>query len=206
MAKNGLTMGINMSHNRFYGGIMKKILFLTYFSIGLFGLWAQQFSIPTGAVLLESTEFKNNGIPYVIESRYRLPSGEIMYAYYDVEGSNSVTVQRIEQAPLLAIGTDINIPGMPGYREFNFGDDRRKLVQFMKLFRLGERDYSGNVKTPSLGDHIFNPMSGFRNEFKLLLDLYDETWALEHLGYNNRNNEVAITRTTEIVHVRRYSR
>jgi hypothetical protein len=92
---------------------------------------------------------------------------------------------------------------MPGYREFNFGDDRRKLVQFMKLFKLGQRDYRGNVKTPSLGDNIFNPMSGFRNEFKLLLDLYDETWAMEHLGYYG--NELAMTRTTEIVHVNRYS-
>jgi hypothetical protein len=99
------------------------------------------FSVPTGAELLESTEFKTNNIPYLIERRYRLPSGEIMYAYYDVEGSNSVTIQKIEQPPLLALGIDINIPGLPGYREFNFGDDRRKLVQFMKLFKLGQRDY-----------------------------------------------------------------
>jgi hypothetical protein len=70
---------------------MKKILFLTYFLIGVFGLWAQQFSIPTGTVLLESTEFKNDGVPYVIERRYRLPSGKILYAYYDVEGSTIYT-------------------------------------------------------------------------------------------------------------------
>ena len=114
-----------------------------------------QFSIPAGAELVESTEFKSNGIPYMIERRYRLPSGEIFYAYWDVEGGSSVTHQRIEQAPLLALGADINIPGMPGYREFNFGDDRRRLVQFMKLFRLGQRDFRGNVNTPSLSDNIF---------------------------------------------------
>ena len=99
-----------MSYNRkILGEFMKKILFLICFSISLFGLWAQQFSIPVCAELLESTEFRNDGIPYIIERRYRLPSGEILYAYYDIEGSNSVTIQRIEQAPILALGTDINI-------------------------------------------------------------------------------------------------
>jgi len=107
---------------------MKKILFLTYFLVSLFGSWAQQFTIPAGAELLESVEFKNNGIPYMIERRYKLPSGEILYAYYDVDGSNSVTIQKIEQTPLLALGTNVNMPGMPGYREFNFGSDNRKLV------------------------------------------------------------------------------
>jgi len=98
-----------------------------------------QFRIPANAELLESTEFKNDGVPYLIEHRYKLPSGQIMYAYYDAEESNSVTIQKIEETPLLALGTDVNIPGMPGYREFNFGDDRRKLVQFMKLFKLGQK-------------------------------------------------------------------
>jgi len=182
---------------------MKKILFLIYFSTALFGLWAQQFSIPAGAVLLESTELKNNGIPYIIERRYKLPSGGILYAYYDVEGSNSVTIQRIEQPPLLALGTDVNIPGLPGYREFNFGDDRRKLVQFMKLFKLGQKDYRGNVKTPSLSDSIFTPSSSFGNEFKLLLDLYDETWVLEHI--KRGGGGFVATDTTAIVRVSRYS-
>ena len=161
---------------------MKKIYFLIIFSFCIFGLWAQNFTIPRGAELIESTEFKNNGVTYIIEQRYRLPSGEILYAYYDVEGQSSVTIQRIEQAPLLAIGSDINIPGLPGYREFNFGDDRRRLVQFMKLMRLGEPDYRGNVRTPSLSDRTFTPVASGRDrdEFKLLLDLYDETWTLEH--------------------------
>ncbi|MDR0411894.1 MAG: hypothetical protein LBH75_07990, partial [Treponema sp.] len=88
----------------------------------------------------------------------------------DVEGGNSITIQKIEQPSLFTLGTDINIPGMPGYREFNFGDDRRKLVQFMKLFKLGQKAYSGKVKTPSLGDSIFTPSLDWRSEFKLLLD------------------------------------
>jgi hypothetical protein len=181
---------------------MKKALFLVYFSIGLFGLCAQQFSIPSGAVLLESTEFKSNGVPYAVERRYKLPSGEILYAYYDVEGSSSVTIQKIEQAPILSIGTDINIPGMPGYREFNFGDDRRKLVQFMKLFKLGQKDYSGNVKTPSLSDSIFSSIASWISEFKLLLDLYDETWVLEHYQYSNKR--LVSADTTSIFHTNRY--
>ena len=43
-----------------------------------------QFSTPSGAELLESTEFKNDGVPYMVERRYKLPSGQIMYAYYDI--------------------------------------------------------------------------------------------------------------------------
>jgi len=157
-----------------------------------------QFKIPANAELLESTEFKSNGVPYLIEQRYRLPSGQIMYAYYDVEGSSSVTIQKIEETPLLALGTDVNIPGMPGYREFKFGEDRRKLVQFMKLFKLGEKDYRGNVKTPSLSDSIFTLSSVYKNEFKLLLDLYDETWVLEH------HRRGSYTSTTAIFHTTRY--
>ena len=161
-----------------------------------------QLSIPANAELLESTEFKSDGITYMVEQRYRLPSGKIMYAYYDVEGSNSVIIQRIEEAPLLALGTDINIPGMPGYREFNFGDDRKKLVQFMKMFKLGQPDYSGRrAKAPSLSDSIFELSlpSHYKNEFKLLLDLYDQTWVLEH----HRNSHIMTT--TKIIHVNSFS-
>jgi hypothetical protein len=183
---------------------MKNLLFLICFSIGVFGLWAQQFSIPAGAELIESAEFKNNGIPYIIEQRYRLRSGEILYVYYDIEGSNSITFQRIEQAPILALGENINIPGLPGYREFNFGDDRRRLVQFMKLFKLGQKDYTGKVKTPSLSDSIFRISSVGRNEFVLLLDLYDETWVLEHRLARN-DGSVFSTDTTAIVRVNRFS-
>ena len=183
---------------------MKKLLFFICFSFSLLGLWAQQFTIPAGAELIESTEFKNNGVPYIIERRYKLRSGEIMYAYYDIEGNNSVTIQKIEQAPILALGTDINIPGMPGYREFNFGEDRRKLVQFMKLFKLGEKKYGGGAQTPSLSDHIFNQTGSlFRDEFKLLLDLYDESWVLEHLVIYER--KVQSNYTTAIIRVNRYS-
>jgi len=168
------------------------------------------FSIPANAELLESTEFKNNGIPYMIEQRYRLPSGQIFYAYYDVEGSSSIVHQRIEELPLLALGTDINIQGLPGYREFNFGDDRRKLVQFMKLFKLGEPISTTGTnrtraRTPSLSDHIFNRgVSGWRSEFILLLDLFDETWVLEHRKYSF-GDRLADSNTSAIVRVNEYS-
>jgi len=182
---------------------MKKVLFGVCFLFFLSGLWAQQFSIPPGAELLESTEFKNNGVPYIIERRYKLPSGEILYAYYDVDGNNSVTIQKIEQTPILALGTNINISGMPGYREFNFGDDRRRLVQFMKIMKLGQKDrYSGRVKTPSLSDDIFN--IDWRSDFKLLLDLYDETWVLEQRQWGSSGNLLS-TKTTAIFRVNRFS-
>jgi len=165
-----------------------------------------QFSIPKSAELLESTEFKSNGVAYMIEQRYRLSSGQIMYAYYDAEGSNSVTIQKIEEAPLLALGTDVNIPGMPGYREFNFGEDRKKLVQFMKLFKLGwKKDYRGEIRKPSLSDYIFSSRSSsiMKSEFILLLDLLDETWVLEHRIMNGER--IFSTDTTEFFHVDKYS-
>ncbi|MCL1992548.1 MAG: hypothetical protein FWG66_06355 [Spirochaetes bacterium] len=165
------------------------------------------FSIPPGAELLESTEFKSDGVPYLIERRYRLPSGEIFFAYWDVDGSHSVTIQRIEEAPLLVVGTDVNIPGMPGFREFNFGEDRRRLVQFMKLFRLGvpETDWRGtirSVRTPSLSDRTFRP-TPWRDEFILLLDLLDETWVLEHKRWtdSSRGSSLSGVATTRIVRV-----
>jgi hypothetical protein len=161
------------------------------------------FLIPEGAELLESTEFKDNGIPYVVEKRYRLSSGEIMYAYYDIDGTNSVTIQKVESNPMLSMGTNVNIPGLPGYREFNFGDDRRKLVQFMKIFKLGQKEYRGGAKTPSLGDSIFSPTASWRSEFKLLLDLYDETWVLEHQQWSGKR--LVTTDTTALIHVNKYS-
>jgi hypothetical protein len=130
-----------------------------------------------------------------------------MYAYYDIEGSSSVTIQKIEQPPLLTLGTNVNIPGMPGYREFNFGSDNRKLVQFMKLFKLGQEDYRGRVKTPSLGDNIFKPIAIGTNkdEFKLLLDLYDESWTLEH-RYQVGGGGWVHWENTELVRVNKYSK
>ena len=184
---------------------MKKILFIYLFISTFSGLWAQQFTIPVGAELLESTEFKNNGVPYIIERRYRLPSGETLYAYYDVEGSSSVTIQRIEQTPILALGINVNIPGMPGYREFNFGSDRRQLVQFMKIMKLGQETSRGRARTPSLSDYIFNRgVSQWRNEFILLLDLLDETWVLEHRQYSS-GDRLAGSDTTAIIRVNEFT-
>ncbi|MCL2128885.1 MAG: hypothetical protein FWH35_00835 [Treponema sp.] len=184
---------------------MKKIMIILCLLLLLtYSIMAQNFSIPSGAELTESTEFKSNGTIYMIERRYRLPSGETLYAYYDVEGSNSVTIQRIEQTPLLALGTDINIPGLPGYREFKFGDDKMKLVQFMKLFKLGEKDFMGRIKTPSLSDMIFNKIvASHRSDFKLILDLYDESWVLEHL--ESEDNRLIYSDTTAIYHTNRYA-
>jgi hypothetical protein len=150
---------------------------------------SSHFSIPTGAELLESIEFKSDGISYIIERKYRLLSGETLWAYYDIDdGSNGITIQRIEQTPILVLGTDVNISGMPGYREFNFGENRRKLVQFLKIMRLGwqenPRSRGGGIRTPSLSDHVFNGIASWRSEFILLLDLYDDTWVLEHRQYS----------------------
>jgi hypothetical protein len=61
------------------------------------------------------------------------------------------------------------------------------------------------VKTPSLGDRIFTPHASGRDkdEFKLLLDLYDESWTLEH-RYTIMGDWVH-WENTEIVHVTKYT-
>ena len=73
----------------------------------------------------------------------------------------------------------------------------------MKLFKLGQRDYRGTVNTPSLSDLIFSPSSSFRNEFKLLLDLLDETWVLEH--HTRGSSGFHLIRTTAIVRVNQFN-
>jgi len=186
---------------------MKKLIFFIFLGIIVSGLWAQQFTIPRDAELLESTEFKNNGITYLVEQRYRLLSGEILYAYYNVDGNN-ITIQVLEQIPILAIGININIPGMPGYREFNFGNDRRLLVQFMKIMKLGEpMGSTGTNRTrarnPSLSDYIFRLSTVGINEYVLLLDLYDESWVLEHRLKRNDGSIFSID-TTRIIWVNEY--
>jgi hypothetical protein len=62
------------------------------------------------------------------------------------------------------------------------------------------------VKTPSLGDSIFAPTGyGYRDEFKLLLDLYDETWVLEHISKDMGGYALTDTDTTALVRVNKYS-
>jgi hypothetical protein len=55
---------------------MRKIMVVVCFFVCLCGLSAQQFSIPSGAELLESTEIKDNGVAYIVEQRYRLLLGK----------------------------------------------------------------------------------------------------------------------------------
>jgi hypothetical protein len=61
----------------------------------------------------------------------------------------------------------------------------------------------GNIKTPSLSDSIFRSIASLKSEFKLLLDLYDETWVLEHRQYIGR--DLVSTDTTALVHVNKFS-
>jgi len=60
------------------------------------------------------------------------------------------------------------------------------------------------VKTPSLSDRIFNKVvASNRSEFKLILDLYDESWVLEHLELSGNN--LWYSTNTAIYHVDKYA-
>jgi hypothetical protein len=74
----------------------------------------------------------------------------------------------------------------------------------MKIMKLGERrTYTRDVRTPSLSDSIFSTISDWRAEFKLILDLYDETWVMERRLWSGRN--LVSTDTTAIIRAERYS-
>lgn len=164
---------------------MRKVSFSLLFAISCVTLFAQNFSVPSGAVLIESNVLKDKGVPYLIEQRYRLPDGSILYAYYDSEGNNSQTIQKIEKAPLIAVGKNIITPGMPGFREFKF-TERRDLIQFMKIMKLGIVSYFSNktLVTPTINLYEFETTTIYYT-FTLSLDLYDNTWLLEKIEYDS---------------------
>ena len=172
---------------------MKRLLILHCFlTFTLSVAFTQEFNIPAGSVLIEKNELKSNGVVYLLEQRWKLPNGDIMHLYWDKEGGNEVTTIKvntktentIKSTPgFVAKSTDITTSGMPGYREFNFGSDYRKLVQFCKMFRLqGKSDSWSKLEPINVQSKIIEnyPMGGTANvTYKLHLDLFDNTWLLE---------------------------
>jgi len=73
----------------------------------------------------------------------------------------------------------------------------------MKLFKLGEKAYRAGAKTPSLSDLIFNTFTSEKFDYKLLLDLYDETWVLEQIEW--LGDSILTTYNPAPIHVNRYS-
>lgn len=171
---------------------MKKLffIFMFLFIIGV-SLYAQ-FLIPRDAVLIESNQLKNDGKAYVIEQRWKLKNGDILYAYYDAEGTNEAITQRIEKSPILAIGTDVKVDAMPGHREFNF-NDRRQLVQFMKIMGLliAPERYSSNsnYEEPNVALRQLQTTSN-NYLFILSLDLYDQSWSLLKVVYYSSGRNI----------------
>jgi len=170
---------------------MRKIILTIILFLLLGNYLFAQFTIPNDAVLIESNQLKSNGKAYIIEQRWRLKTGDIMYAYYDAEGTNESITQRIENSPILAIGADIKVDAMPGVREFKF-KDRRLLVQFMKIMKLqiGPERYENknNFYEPNVS---LNQLKTTTTEylFTLSLDLYDQSWSLlKEVYYSNSNS------------------
>jgi hypothetical protein len=178
-------------------GKMKKIMIvLTLFVLNTV-LFAQQYDVPEGAVLLESTIMKDNGKPYLIQALYRLRDGSQMSVYYDADGSNEVIVQKIiaaktpaEQQQILSTQKPVfNISAanmqsvyqnMPGFIRYKF-NDRYEMSQFLKIMKLIIWP-DGN--SPSNIQHVFID----RRAAYLMYDKYDESWSCE--DSNGSSHEV----------------
>jgi len=169
---------------------MKKILIVLILLVLSTVLFAQQYDVPDGAVLLESTIMKDNGKPYLIQALYKLRDGSQMSVYYDADGRNEVIVQKIiaaktpaEQQQILSTQRPIfNISAanmqsvyqnMPGFILYKFRD-RYEMSQFMKIMKL-ELQYNGYGNSPS---HIQSMFSNGRAAY-LMYDKYDESWSCE---------------------------
>ncbi|MDR1106212.1 MAG: hypothetical protein LBL44_07630 [Treponema sp.] len=167
---------------------MKRILIIFALLVLSTVVFAQQYEIPAGAVLLESTVMKDNGKPYLIEALYRLRDGSQMSVYYDADGRNEVIVQRVlaaktpaEQQQILSTQRPVfNISAanmqslyqnMPGFIRYKF-NDRYEMSQFMKIMKI-ERPYGGN--SPSGLQDCFST----NKPAYLMYDKYDESWSIE---------------------------
>lgn len=172
---------------------MKKILIVLTLLVLSTVVFAQQYDVPEGALLLESTVMKNNGKPYLIQALYRLRDGSQMSVYYDADGRNEVIVQKIiaaktpaEQQQILSTQRPVfNISAanmqsvyqnMPGFIRYKF-NDRYEMSQFMKIMKLSlESNYSGvGGNSPSGIQYIFRSS----RPAYLMYDKYDETWSCE---------------------------
>ena len=179
---------------------MKKILIVFILFVLSTVVFAQQYEVPAGAVLIESTVMKDNGKPYLIEALYRLRDGSQMSVYYDAEGSNELIVQKVlaaqtpaEQQQVLSTQRPVfNISAanmqsvyqnMPGFIRYRF-NDRYEMSQFLKIMKLA-------VYRPGYGDannspaHIQAIYNSSGKPAYLMYDKYDESWSCESAsGYS----------------------
>jgi len=176
---------------------MKKILIVLALLVLSTVVFAQQYDVPEGAVLLESTIMKDNGKPYLIQALYKLRDGSQMSVYYDADGRNEVIVQKIiaaktpaEQQQILSTQRPVfNISAanmqsvyqnMPGFIRYKF-NDRYEMSQFMKIMKL-ELSNGGYGNSPS---HIQGMFSNGRAAY-LMYDKYDESWSCESASGTSR--------------------
>jgi len=172
---------------------MRKILIVLALLVLSTVVFAQQYDVPEGAVLLESTIMKDNGKPYLIQALYKLRDGSQMSVYYDADGRNEVIVQKIiaaktpaEQQQILSTQRPVfNISAanmqsvyqnMPGFIRYKF-NNRYEMSQFLKIMKLIiDRGMYGSDNSPSHIQEIFNS-SG--KPAYLMYDKYDESWSCE---------------------------
>jgi len=183
---------------------MRKILAVfTFLALGT-AVFAQQYDVPEGAVLLESTIMKDNGKPYLIEALYKLKDGSQMSVYYDADGRNEVIVQKVlaaktpaEQQQILSTQKPVfNISAanmqsvyqnMPGFIRYKF-NDRYEMSQFLKIMKLHvssryqSSSYTGN--SPAYLQDIYQSRG---KPAYLMYDKYDESWSCEDTQGNSHN-------------------
>jgi hypothetical protein len=181
---------------------MKRILIISALLVLSTVIFAQQYEVPAGAVLLESTIMKDNGKPYLIEALYRLRDGSQMSVYYDADGRNEVIVQKVlaaktpaEQQQVLSTQRPVfNISAanmqsvyqnMPGFIRYKF-NDRYEMSQFLKIMKL-QVSYFGGSYSNSPADIQGVYASRGRGPAYLMYDKYDESWSCEDSGGDSHN-------------------
>jgi len=171
---------------------MKNILIVFILLVLSTVVFAQQYDVPDGAVLLDSTIMKDNGKPYLIQALYKLKDGSQMSVYYDADGRNEVIVQKVlaaktpaEQQQVLSTQRPVfNISAanmqsvyqnMPGFIRYKF-NDRYEMSQFLKIMKLEVRTIDGYGNSPSNVQEMYI-LSG--RPAYLMYDKYDESWSCE---------------------------
>jgi len=181
---------------------MKKILIVFTLLALSSVVFAQQYDVPDGAVLLESTIMKDDGKPYLIEALYKLKDGSLMSVYYDAYGKNEFIVQKVlsaktpaEQQQVLSTQRPVfNIAAanmqtvyqnMPGYIRYKF-NDRYEMSQFLKIMKLRIVN-SGYVSPNGNSPADIQVVFGNNRPAYLMYDKYDESWSLETSNGSSRD-------------------
>jgi len=178
---------------------MRNVLIVSILLVLSTVVFAQQYDVPAGAVLIESTIMKDNEKPYLIEALYKLTDGTQMSVYYDANGSNELIVKKVvaaktpaeKQQTLSTQRPVFNISAanmqsvyqnMPGFIRYKF-NDRYEMSQFLKIMKLIL--YFASYDTGNSPSDVQGVYDSSGKPAYLMYDKYDESWSCESSSGNS---------------------